>query len=126
MTVETLGDAWQLGWRITVRCALGKYCQGLKSKRECVYSAELDLQTLACTRGLHFALDQLSNRLKCPRCGSREVRVLNRISLRLGARIWDLRQQGWEFDTDERPDKNTVYRVTRQPTAKQLAFINAT
>jgi hypothetical protein len=23
MAVETLGEAWQLGWRITARCAFG-------------------------------------------------------------------------------------------------------
>lgn len=48
--------------------------------------------------------------------------IHSRISLRLGARIWDLRQRGWQFQTDERPDKNTVYRVIRQPAAKQLVL----
>lgn len=49
--------------------------------------------------------------------------IHNRVSLRLGARIWDLRQQGWEFETDERPDKNTVYRVVKRPAAQQLALM---
>ncbi len=39
----------------------------------------------------------------------------NRISLRLGARIWELRRAGWEIETDKRPDKNTVYRVIPKP-----------
>lgn len=48
--------------------------------------------------------------------------INNRISLRLGARIWDLRHAGWKIDTDERPDKNTVYRVISQPALKTLAL----
>jgi hypothetical protein len=47
----------------------------------------------------------------------------NRISLRLGARIWDLRQQGWEFETIEQPNKNTVYRVVRAPAPKRPAIL---
>jgi hypothetical protein len=34
-----------------------------------------------------------------------------RISLRLGARIHDLRARGYEIETKELPDKNTVYRL---------------
>jgi len=49
--------------------------------------------------------------------------IRNRISLRLGARIWDLRQRGWKFETDERPDKNTVYQVVAGPGPKQLPLI---
>jgi hypothetical protein len=49
--------------------------------------------------------------------------IHNRISLRLGARIWDLRQRGWVFRTEERADKNTVYHVVSQPAAKQLALV---
>jgi hypothetical protein len=52
--------------------------------------------------------------------------IHDRISLRLGARIWDLRQQGWEFRTEERPDKNTVYHVVRAPAAQQLALVSVT
>jgi hypothetical protein len=65
-----------LGWRITARCALGKRREGLKSVRECQYSEELDLGTLVWTRGLAFPLDQLASRLRCPRCGSRVVRIM--------------------------------------------------
>jgi hypothetical protein len=48
--------------------------------------------------------------------------IHQRISLRLGARIFDLRQAGWEFETDQREDKNTIYRVFRQPAAQQLTL----
>ncbi len=48
--------------------------------------------------------------------------IHNRISLRLGARIWDLRQRGYEFRTEERADKNTIYHVTARPGAKQLTL----
>ena len=62
-------------WRqIHARCAWGPR-DGMKRVRECVYGAELDLQTLIWTRGNDFPLDLLSARLKCPRCGSRRVRV---------------------------------------------------
>ena len=49
--------------------------------------------------------------------------IHNRISLRLGARIWDLRKAGWEFATEQREGKNTVYRVIRQPAARQLSLV---
>ena len=75
MAVETLGEAWNLGWRVHIRCAWGKR-DGLKSIRECLFSAELDLQTLVCTRGRDFPLARLAERLRCPRCGSRRVAVL--------------------------------------------------
>jgi hypothetical protein len=48
--------------------------------------------------------------------------IHNRISLRLGARIWDLRHLGWEIETEQREDKNTVYRVIRQPAPKQMTL----
>ena len=32
MVVETIGEAWQLGWRITARCAFGNR-EGMKSIR---------------------------------------------------------------------------------------------
>lgn len=73
--VETLADAWSLGWRVHMRCAWGKG-DGMHSIRECVYSAELDMKTLVCTRGRDFPLCDLSQRLRCPRCGSRRVTVM--------------------------------------------------
>jgi hypothetical protein len=48
--------------------------------------------------------------------------IHERISLRLGARIYDLRKLGREFETDQCEDKNTVYRVIRQPAAQQLTL----
>jgi hypothetical protein len=75
MAVETIGEALAFGWRIRVRCAWGKR-EGMKSIRECVEGAELDLLTLVWTRGAAFPLSRLESRLKCPRCGSRDVRLL--------------------------------------------------
>ena len=72
--VETLGEAMDFSWRLTVRCAHGPR-DGMKRVRECVYGAELDLQTLVWTRGRDFPLARLESRLKCPRCGSRQVRL---------------------------------------------------
>ena len=75
MAVETLGDAFSLGWRVTMRCAWGNR-DGLKSIRECIYQKELDMETLVATRGKAFPLSRLESRLRCPRCGSRRVMVL--------------------------------------------------
>jgi hypothetical protein len=60
MAVETLGEALAYGWRISALCAWGKQREGLQSKRECVYGAELDLATLVWTRGRAF------RGLQCP------------------------------------------------------------
>lgn len=73
--VETLGEAWSLGWRIHVRCAAGKHDKS-KFARECVYRGELDVETLLCTRGRAFPLALLASRLKCPRCGSVHIAVV--------------------------------------------------
>ena len=75
MTVETIGEAYSLGWRIFARCAWGKR-EAMKSIRECVQRSELDLQTLVWTRGAAFPLSSLESRLKSPRCGSRRIVVL--------------------------------------------------
>ena len=50
MPVETLGEAWNFSWKIHIRC-LDNGRRGLKHKRCCDYRAELDMQTLVCTRG---------------------------------------------------------------------------
>ena len=55
MPVETLGEAFYSGWRISVRCACGKR-DGMKSRRECLYRRELDLETLVWTRGPNVRL----------------------------------------------------------------------
>jgi len=75
MVVETLGDAFAAGWRITARCAWGKR-EGMKSRRECHYTRELDVETLVWTRGPNFPLSSLDGRLMCPRCRSRRVVVM--------------------------------------------------
>lgn len=75
MSIETLGEAWNFGWRLTARCAAGSE-DGMHRHRECVYRAELDLETLVCTRGRAFPLAKLASRLKCPRCGSRDIAIL--------------------------------------------------
>jgi len=48
MAVETLGEAMDFSWRITVRCAWGPR-DAMKRIRECPYGAELDLQSLVWT-----------------------------------------------------------------------------
>ena len=75
MGVQTIGEAYQAGWRIHVRCAWGRR-EGMKSVRGCLGKAELDLHTLIWTRGGAFPLTSLEARLKCPMCGSRRVSVI--------------------------------------------------
>ena len=75
MAIETIGEAWNHGWRITMRCALGPR-ETMKRARECNYRRELDMETLVCTRGRDFPLVGLETRLRCPRCGSRRVAVM--------------------------------------------------
>lgn len=48
--------------------------------------------------------------------------IQDRISLRLGARIWDLRSKGWEIETKEQPDKNTVYVLVGKPAPQQMTL----
>ncbi len=73
--VETIGEAWQLSWRVTARCNAGRR-DGMKSIRPCIYSYDLDLRTLIWTRGAPFPLSMLAERLKCPSCGSRKVTLI--------------------------------------------------
>jgi hypothetical protein len=77
MSIETIGEAHSLGWRVVARCA---YSRGdgpsSKSSRECIYRKELDMETLVWTRGRAFPLSRLESRLRCPRCGSRQIVVL--------------------------------------------------
>jgi hypothetical protein len=75
MAVETLGEALSYGWRVTARCAHGRR-DGMKSIKECVYRAELDMETLVWTRGRSFPLSRLESRLRCPHCGSRDVQLI--------------------------------------------------
>ena len=75
MPVETIGQAFSYGWRVTARCAAGKQ-DGMSRRKECVYRAELDMETLVWTRGKSFPLSRLESRLRCPMCGSRDVVLL--------------------------------------------------
>jgi hypothetical protein len=75
MPVETIGQAFSYGWRVTARCAAGKQ-DGMSRHKECVYRAELDMETLVWTRGKSFPLSRLESRLRCPICGSRDVVLL--------------------------------------------------
>lgn len=75
VAVETIGEAWQLGWSVTARCAFGNN-DGMRSIRACIHSYDLDMRTLVWTRGAAFPLSQLGSRLKCPACGSRRVTLL--------------------------------------------------
>ena len=45
MSIETLGEAWNHGWQLHMRC-LDEGREGLKHKRRCAYRTELDMQTL--------------------------------------------------------------------------------
>lgn len=58
MAVESLGEALDFGWGVTVRCAHGPR-DGMKRVRECVYGGDLDLQTLVWTRGRDFPIARL-------------------------------------------------------------------
>src|SRR3954451_18778879 len=71
MAVETLGEALSC----MARCAHGRR-DGMRSIKECVYRAELDMETLVWTRGRSFPLSRLETRLRCPIRGSRDVRLI--------------------------------------------------
>jgi hypothetical protein len=45
MSIETIGEAHSLGWRVVARC-------DSKSSRECIYRKELDMETLVWTRAV--------------------------------------------------------------------------
>lgn len=72
--IESLGEALNYGWRVHMRC-LRDGQEGLKHRRPCGLRMELDLATLVATRGRDFPIAQLSMRLRCPRCGCREIQV---------------------------------------------------
>lgn len=74
MAVETLGEAWSLGWRVHVRCASGKG-EGMRRIPECGYSARLDMDTLLVSKGPSMPIADLGRRLFCPRCHQTRMRV---------------------------------------------------
>jgi hypothetical protein len=73
--VITVGQAHDLGWRVTAYCRWGKR-DAMKSIRECNASQDLDLPTLVWTHGRAYPLSHLGTRLKCIRCGSRRVSLM--------------------------------------------------
>jgi transcription elongation factor Elf1 len=66
--VETLLDVLHAGARLYVRC--------LAKGGKCDQHFEMDVKTLIWTRGRRFLVSALSQRLRCPHCGSRKVRVV--------------------------------------------------
>jgi hypothetical protein len=76
MEIETLGDAFTHSVKVWMACAWGPQTKGYQRGRECQYRKDLDLETLICTRGRDFPMVRLGERVRCPRCGSREVRVV--------------------------------------------------
>ncbi|GGD24259.1 hypothetical protein GCM10011335_28980 [Aureimonas glaciei] len=75
MNVKMIGEALDAGWTVTVYCAYGRR-EGLKSIRECRHRHDIDLPTLVWTRGRGMTLAMLPERMRCPRCGSRRVRLV--------------------------------------------------
>jgi hypothetical protein len=58
--------------------------------KECVYRAELDMETLVWTRGKGFPLSRLESRLRCPMCWVErrgvDVRGAERAAIGFGAK----------------------------------------
>jgi hypothetical protein len=65
MSIETLGQAYNARWKVSVTC------DGCDIRGE-----RVDLRALLWTRGTAMPIEQLPGRLKCPRCGSRTVKVM--------------------------------------------------
>jgi hypothetical protein len=78
MEIENLGDVWEAGDRFYARCEKPRR-EGLKSVRPCSNQYELDVRTMLWTRGRAFPVSMLSSRMRCLKCGAREVSV--RLSL---------------------------------------------
>jgi len=72
--VETLGDAFDAGWMVEVRC--GRRRAGLKSVRACTGRQVLAPESMLWTHGRAFPVALLPDRLKCPSCGTRHVLVV--------------------------------------------------
>ena len=73
--IVTLGQAYEAGWRVNVRCNHGPM-RGMKRTAPCMERSELDMETLIWTRGEGFLLENLGSRMKCPNCWSRRIFVL--------------------------------------------------
>ena len=90
MSVLTLGDAFDAGWRVRTKC-LGLLYAGESLIGGCGEKCDLSMETLVWTRGRALPLSRLAERLKCPRCGSRRIRLLYDIPAEPGAAA----QQVW-------------------------------
>jgi hypothetical protein len=75
MSIETLGEAYRLSWRVRVRCVRG-YIESPVRVQPCGNQAVLDMQTLVWAKGRNFPIGRLGSRLMCPVCGSRDVNVI--------------------------------------------------
>lgn len=76
MEIETLGDCLTHSVTVRVFCAFGPYTKGMQRGRECNWSYLADMETLVLTRGRDFPISLLRERVRCPRCGSRRLRVM--------------------------------------------------
>jgi hypothetical protein len=76
MAVQTLKEAWLMGWRVRVKCNVRDHWkEQYRDKTLSCHSAhELDLKTLVWTRGA-MPIKELADRLRCPACGSRHILV---------------------------------------------------
>ena len=72
--VDTLGEAFDEGWRLTVRCARSR--EGLKAKTPCIGRREMALATMIWTHGRNCPVTWLLGRLRCPKCGSTHVMLM--------------------------------------------------
>jgi hypothetical protein len=75
MSIETLGEAYRLSWRVRVRCVRG-HIESPVRIRPCEYQAVLDMQTLVWAKGRNFPIGRLGSHLMCPQCGSKDVNVI--------------------------------------------------
>jgi hypothetical protein len=75
MQVETLGEALPPAGA-SMRAALEGPLEYTRSAAKCRHQAELNLETLAWTRGRNMPLSGLRERMMCPRCGNRRVNLI--------------------------------------------------
>ncbi|MGD9766604.1 MAG: hypothetical protein AB7U62_03090 [Pseudolabrys sp.] len=76
MTVETLGEAWKLGWTCSAHCLWFSPTKGgQRMAPRCDKHFKLDMLTLVITRGRLFPLARMQDVMRCPRCGNMPMRV---------------------------------------------------
>ena len=72
--VAVLYQALEDDWLVTLRCDRRR--EALKSKPPCTLVPQiLHLPSLIATFGPDLPIEELSNRLRCPKCGSRRVTI---------------------------------------------------